>query len=93
MAAQSKLPIVFMLALLAIAAPSAAQVMPGWSGGGAIRRTDTASTPAARTLQFRDRLAWTWSAPRWIPGRAPVGGSFAARNLRPALPWLRTWVP
>ena len=83
MAVQRRLFIVLMLSLLALASPSAAQVMPGWSGGGAIPRSDAPSTASARILQFRDRLQWIWSAPRWQPGRSPVGGSFGVNALRP----------
>lgn len=79
------------LFLVMLASPSAAQVGgPGWSGGGAIKRTDTASSPGVWSWQVRDFLSMPrWLAPSWLPGRSPIGGSFGSYALRPER---RTWL-
>jgi hypothetical protein len=87
MASQSKRSALYAVILMTLALSAHAQTVPGMSGGGAMRRTDAPSGPAWRIL-----ARWStpiWLAPRWLPGRSPVGGSLGSR---PALPARRTWL-
>ena len=75
---------VFFAALLltALVSSAVAQVMPGVPVGGAMRRLDRATSPSAPAWRIPDRIVWSWSAPRWLPGRSPVGGSFGRAEAR-----------
>ena len=73
------------LLLAALASSAFAQFMPGVPGGGAMKRTDRSTNPSAPAWQIRDRGVGSWFAPRWIPGRSPVGGSFGRTETRAVL--------
>ena len=88
-------PFLLVVALVVIAATANAQGAPGVSGGNALQRPGTPSNLNTRLWQFKDRLAapW-WTAPRWLPGRPPAGGSFASFVVRPVRrDGFRSWLP
>ena len=88
-------PILFVVALVVIAATANAQGAPSIPGGSAMPRPGTSSNLSARLWQFTVRLpAPWWTAPRWLPGRPPAGGSLPAHVLRPLRrDGFRSWLP
>lgn len=92
MAAQRTAPFVLFAVLLVFgASTSRAQIAPGWSGGGAIKRIDVPSTQGTRSWSFRDRLpSPSWTTARWLPGPRVGGTSVSAvRAQRRTWPWGR----